>query len=616
MTSTSHYSWRAVFPLRLALRANLIAMLVAWSLAAENRIMPGLCCQAGAPVAGDEGSVNPHPRLYFQQRDLEELRSRRRTGIHARIWKNMVAAADWCRDQSPRREWIPTLPDDPIYENLYDRFYAAMHDMAIVEHLALTSALSDPADDPYFDAARAWTLAAAKVWRNEATNSPDASKAYAVLRVMKALAVSYDALFARLTADDRSEIRRTLLEVGNAYHEFFQIPSTAGEGYNKHHGSVDAAPFGVMGLALLGEAPAARDWLELAIKKHVDYLLPRALTPSGTSEQSSNFWASTLQYRIFFIDALRRTTGRDLFAEFPDALPGNIALAAVAGQQPAQLEFNEDNRSVLFGPSYGQIDYWSPVLLYLAQHHRSAVYQRLALWDQSLGSLQRTRYITPNRKEELLFAFGPYAYLWCDPNLPTTVDASTPLSFEFPEPEVNEVYLRSSFDPDDLVVGVKKGGLIVHAGGRAVMCDKLNVADINNPAKSVPDTQLQDDGRLALITCTGPADFGIEAQTIELRRPSTVSIDRRTRQPLTWWYAGNAHRDRNTWTWPDGTRLSVRAGIVEKTSPAGHVDKKTHYGGMEFADPHPFTYPTVTVKPQDGRVRISVSTPRKNVREP
>src|SRR6185503_4954724 len=151
--------------------------------------------------------------------------------------------------------------------------------------------------------------------------------------------------------------------------------------------------------------------------KHVDYLLPHALTPSGTNDQSSNFWASTLHYRIFFLDPLRRVTGRDLFAEFPLALPGRMALAAVAAGQPRDQPFDEDNRSVLFGPCYGQLDYWSPALLYLARRDRRPIYQHLALWDESLGSLQRTRYVTPHRKEELLFTFGPYAYLWYDPSV-------------------------------------------------------------------------------------------------------------------------------------------------------------------------------------------------------
>jgi hypothetical protein len=245
-------------------------------------------------------------------------------------------------------------------------------------------------------------LSGARVWKNEATNTPDASKAYAVLRVLKAIAVAYDILYERLQEAERHEVRDTLVAVGRAYFAFFQEVTTAGEGYNKHHGSVDAPPLGIVALTLLGELPEAERWLELMIEKHTAYLLPFALTPSGTNEQSSNFWASTLQYRIFFLDALRRVTGRDLFAEHPNALPGGIALAAVAGLHPSDLRHNEANRSVLFGPSYGQLDYWSPVLLFLAREKRRPLFQYLALWDGSLGKLQRTRYVTPTRSEELL----------------------------------------------------------------------------------------------------------------------------------------------------------------------------------------------------------------------
>src|SRR3954469_20193428 len=254
-----------------------------------------------------------HPRLYFTAADLPQLRDLRKSGVHAKIWANMIGSADWCAQQSPRTEWIPTAEKDPEFENLYDRFYAAMHDAAIVEHLAFTSALSNPSNDRYFDPARNWLLAAAKIWKNEAHNKPDASKAYAVLRVVKALAVGYDVLFERLTEPQRKEVRDTIVAICDPYYTFFQAPSAAGAGYNKHHGSVDAAPFGVAALAVLGENNHAQAWLDLAIKKHVDYLLPYALTASGTNGQSSNFWASTLQYRIFFCDPLKRVTSRDLF---------------------------------------------------------------------------------------------------------------------------------------------------------------------------------------------------------------------------------------------------------------------------------------------------------------
>lgn len=580
----------SVFFLSVSFTATLIVPLVT------------IAADAPAPVSRIAG----HPRLYCTAEELPKLRTLRASGVHAQIWANLKKSADWCAAQPPRQEWIAPVANDPQYENLYDRFYAAMHDMAIVEHLAFASLLSDPADDPYFEPARAWALAAARVWKHEADDKADAGKAYAVLRVMKSLAVSYDLLHNRLSENERAEIRECLVAVGRQYFVFFQEPVNAGAGYNKHHGSGDAAPFGVVALALLGEVPEASPWLDQMIRKHTDYLLDFGLTPSGTNDQSSNFWASTLHYRIFFLDALRRVTGRDLLKEFPHALPGRIALAAIAGPHPANLEYNEFNRSVLFGPCYGQLDYWSPVLVYLARAEQRPIYQHLALWDKSLGSLQRTRYITPTKKEELLFSFGGYVYLWFDPTVPDEIEPGLPLSFEFPEPEVNEAYLRTSYEPGNMVVAMKKGGLIVHAGGHPVFVDQLKVNDANAPAKPVDEMLVSDDGRMAMIRCVGPKESGIEEQRVELRRPGKLTIRRRTTTELKWWHAGDVKQDGNMLTWDNGVKLTVIKGSIAAVDPKGYTETKTHYGGMKFADPHPFVYPVVTAKPDGGVIEIEI----------
>src|SRR5258706_10798995 len=127
-----------------------------------------------------------HPRLFSPTAELARLRDLRTHGFHAVIWKNLRDSADWCLTRSLRSEWIAPVSPDPIYENLYDRFFAIMHDTAVMEHLAFAWAYSE--NPRYFDAARKWMLADARIWARETDGAPDASKAYAGLRLMKRLA--------------------------------------------------------------------------------------------------------------------------------------------------------------------------------------------------------------------------------------------------------------------------------------------------------------------------------------------------------------------------------------------------------------------------------------------
>ena len=102
-------------------------------------------------------------------------------------------------------------------------------------------------------------------------------------------------------------------------------------GQSPHHASVETTSFSIAALALLSEVPQAEHWLRLMFQKHRQSLLPHAIATDGAQVEGPTFWASTMKYRIAFMDALRRVTGEDLFGEFAANMDGRLALASVAG---------------------------------------------------------------------------------------------------------------------------------------------------------------------------------------------------------------------------------------------------------------------------------------------
>ena len=79
----------------------------------------------------------------------------------------------------------------------------------------------------------------------------------------------------------------------------------------------------------------------------------------------------------------------------------DLALASIATRQQRERP-DEHQQNVLLSPSYGQLNYYSPVLVALAREYRIPTCQYLAQWDESLGALQKPRYRTPHG-EQLLF---------------------------------------------------------------------------------------------------------------------------------------------------------------------------------------------------------------------
>ncbi|MBM3477345.1 MAG: DUF4962 domain-containing protein [Armatimonadetes bacterium] len=422
-------------------------------------------------------------------------------------------------------------------------------------------------------------------------------------RLLKGLAVSYDLLYDRLSEAEREELRSAITSIGQSYYDgYFTTPSISGPDFHTHHAIVEWGSFGVAALAMLGEYPPAQEWLAATVTKFREHLLPTGLAEDGAQVEGATFWASTMQYRIAFMDALNRVTGEDLFTPFAERMDVRLALASIAAAKTGGHD--QDHETVVHEPSYGQINYYSPVLLALARFYRNGLCQRLALWDRTAGAVQQTRYVTDNG-EWMLFDWGGYAFAWYDPTVPAEVDSSAPLSFSFPS--VNEAYLRASYEPGGIVVGMRRNAVVTHAGGRPVFADRY---DGHHPPAEVRAVTLDDDGRQARLRCEGAEDSGFTEQRLLLRRPGTLTLTRTTDQEQAWWCYGRPVREGNVLRWKDGTTLTVEQGRLISLEPDGYHDEKVvGLGLLRLKDPFPMSYPLIKAQPEAGRLEVVVRTP-------
>jgi len=296
------------------------------------------------------------------------------------------------------------------------------------------------------------------------------------------------------------------------------------------------------------------------------------------------------------MDALRRVSGKDLFQNFGEQMNADLALATIACRKRPGLD--EHHANVVLEPSYGQLDYYAPILLALAREYRRPSYQFLATWDDSLGGLQRTRYKTPHG-EELLFELGGYAFVWFDDSVPAKA-VEPKLSWHFPS--VDEAYARSSWKAGGLLVGVRHGEVVVSAGGHAVLIEPGAVTNRAGPGKIL---RVTDAGHRAVIECADPS----VSSEIELNRRTGKLVIRRSGQAAcTFWCQGEPSRHKNELRWDNGVTLKVREGHLVQWAPQGHATTLSVGNGLlPLDDPARKAYPLVTLSPADsGKLVIEI----------
>ena len=554
------------------------------------------------------------PRLYLTPDEADVIRGAR--DRRAEIRRNVVASAIELSNLPVRTRWIPPEGDDRDYENLYDRFYAAMSDAAILEQLAFGALLSGRAD--LSAAASRWLVGVARAWRPEVAVVPDYGTAYSISRLIKGVAVGWDLLAARLTPAERRVVRAVLVELVDHYWDgWYSQSASADSAAHTHHAHLEWASLGVAALALDGQTDEARIWLDAAIEKFQRDLVPFGLADDGAQVEGASFWASTMFYRFLFLDPLRRVSGLDLVAPAIGHFDADMSIAAIAGPRRRRIE--TENESILLEPEYAQLGYHAPALVALARLHRSPHLQALAGWDPWLGRLHESGHRLPSG-ERLRFCLGPYALAWFDPSVPARLgDARR--AFQFPS--VDEAYLRDRWSPGGLVVSVKSGRLAVHAGGRPVLVD-LTPGRVVDRAASVaagtgiyrwdpPDLDMAiesvverpDGGRIRAVHAPSGAFV-----VVDLRR-GRLRVERGDGATRAWWAAGGARRTGERWSWATSSGLSVMElvrGRLVRWSERGHrPERNVGYGRLRLlAERDPSRALTIVEPDSSGRLIVDI----------
>jgi len=163
------------------------------------------------------------------------------------------------------------------------------------------------------------------------------------------------------------------------------------------------------------------------------------------------------------------------------------------------------------------------------------------------------------------------------------------LSYHFPS--VDEAYLRRSWTPDDLLVGVRTGQIVVHAGGIPV----LSELSLSDPPKDLHIQNVDDKGDTATIHSGNTAnrmEITINRQAGTLRILKTVPGDWK------WYSDAIPKRDGNTLSWGKHASLRVIRGEIVSVEPDGFAPLfATGFNKLKLNDPAPKKYALVTLKP-------------------
>jgi hypothetical protein len=237
--------------------------------------------------------VGVHPRVYFTERELAELRKRARTS-HRELWQRTLSNVQALADEPP--------PPPAQKRREQNAVGLAIAEAAFVYKIE--------GDKKYLDAARKYMDAAVSydIW-GYANNKPNVDLAAGHL--LYGLGWAYDLLYHDLSETERARYRNKLIKQARLLADYFKPKPGRTYAYSQNHTFIPLTGLGVAAYALYDEAPEARAWASLT-RAIYDRVLA-TYSQDGYYYEGFEYWIFSTPWLVHYLDAHAHATGEDLY---------------------------------------------------------------------------------------------------------------------------------------------------------------------------------------------------------------------------------------------------------------------------------------------------------------
>jgi len=370
--------------------------------------------------------TSSHPRLFFDQADLGNLRAKTSLGKASLAFNAVAGYASYSlKTEAPR-------PDD--YAGSYTPHLNAVQlVVGRAENMALYWLIRK--DESHASAAKLY-LMSLLTWDSwQDFHDDDLSIAF----VCYGFSIGYDWLYDYLTPEERTTFTEQIEKAAKwIYSESKKEEQWWTTAYAQNHLAISHAALGLAGLALLGEHPNAENWVDLASRKIGRYLDNG--TPDGGWGEGLHYWQYGTYRVVLFADALRRVTGKNLYEHWWLHDAWQFPLYTLSPARGGLVNFADCNYVAYLAERIGVI------MLRLASEYRNGYAQWFA---EVTGALQKSG---TDRT--------PWNFIWYDPSISATEPTSLPKSKLFPG--IGWVVFRTGWNKSDTLFALRAGSWWVH----------------------------------------------------------------------------------------------------------------------------------------------------------